>query len=184
LIPETPKEGDPIFDTVRTLVVASNQLACDQGMKQARRLGYQAVLLSTTLTGEARLIGQDLILKVKQHLLEKTPTMFISGGETTVTVRGRGIGGRNQELVLGCVKELAGTQLVIASLGTDGIDGNSIAAGAIADGNTLFRAHEHQLDPSAFLKNNDSYSFFSALHDAIITGSTGTNVMDIQVILL
>jgi glycerate 2-kinase len=183
LIPETPKEGDPIFDTVRTLVVASNQLACDQGMKQARRLGYQAVLLSSTLTGEARLIGQDLILKVKQHLPEKTPTMFISGGETTVTVTGGGVGGRNQELVLGCVKELAGSELVVASIGTDGIDGNSAAAGAIADGMTFSRAQDHHLDPSIFLKNNDSHAFFSALHDAIVTGPTGTNVMDVQVIL-
>ena len=183
LIPETPKEGDPLFDDVRTMVVANNQLACDHAMKKARGLGYEAVLVSDTITGEARHIGRDLVSKAKQHLPNEN-IVFISGGETTVTIRGGGIGGRNQELVLGCVKELAGTQHVVASLGTDGIDGNSTAAGAVADGMTLSRAQDHRLDPSIFLKNNDSNSFFIALSDAIVTGPTGTNVMDIQVILL
>ena len=182
-ISETPKEGDPLFESVHHIIVANNQLACDHAVKKAQELGYEAVLVSTTITGDARHVGQDLISKARQYP-PKEQIVFITGGETTVTVKGSGTGGRNQELVLSCVKELAGTQLVIASLGTDGFDGNSTAAGAIADGMTLSRAQDHRLDPSIFLKNNDSNSFFLALHDAILTGPTGTNVMDIQVILL
>jgi glycerate-2-kinase len=182
-ISETPKEGDPLFESVHHIIVASNQLACDHAVKKAQELGYEAILTSTTMTGEARHIGRDIVSKAKQHLPNEN-IVFISGGETTVTIRGSGIGGRNQELILGCVKELAGTQLVVASLGTDGIDGNSTAAGAVADGMTLSRAQYHRLDPSIFFKNNDTNSFFLALHDAIVTGPTGTNVMDIQVILL
>jgi glycerate 2-kinase len=183
LIPETPKEDDPIFGSVRTMIVASNQLACDHALKKARELGYEPVLLSTTLTGEARTVGRGLISKAKHHLPQENVAL-ISGGETTVKVKGDGNGGRNQELVLSCVEELAGTQCVVASLGTDGIDGNSAAAGAVADGMTLSRAQGQQLEPSSFLEKNDSNSFFSALHDAIVTGPTGTNVMDVQLILL
>jgi len=182
-VPETPKEGDPCFDSVRTTVVASNQLACDHAVKKARELGYTPVLLSTTLTGEARAVGRDLLLKAKHYHAGKNIAL-ISGGETTVTVKGDGIGGRNQELVLGCVEDLTGMQLVVASLGTDGIDGNSTAAGAVADGMTLSRAQEQRLKPSLFLQKNDSNSFFSLLHDVILTGPTGTNVMDVQVVLL
>ncbi|HVQ00831.1 MAG TPA: glycerate kinase [Candidatus Thermoplasmatota archaeon] len=181
-VPETLKEGDPCFRSVRTLVVASNQLACDHAVKKAKALGYTPVLLSTTLTGEARAVGRDLILKARHYHAGKNIAL-ISGGETTVTIRGDGVGGRNQELVLSCVSEIEGTRLVVASLGTDGVDGNSNAAGAIADGATLSRAREERLEPSLFLQKNDSNTFFSLLHDAILTGSTGTNVMDIQVVL-
>jgi glycerate-2-kinase len=103
------------------------------------------------------------------------------GGETTVTVTGKGVGGRNQELVLGAVRQVAGLDgVAIASIGTDGIDGTSEAAGAICDGHTLERALSERLKPEEYLKNNDSYSFFSWLGDAIITGPTLTNVMDLM----
>jgi glycerate-2-kinase len=100
-----------------------------------------------------------------------------------VTVRGNGVGGRNQELVLGCVEDIAGSDMVLASFATDGIDGNSDAAGAIADGYSLVRAQEKQLTPCRFLQDNDSYAFFQALGDTLHTGVTGTNVMDILIIL-
>jgi glycerate-2-kinase len=121
--------------------------------------------------------------RANQSMIQKN-IAFISGGETTVTVIGNGMGGRNQELVLSCIQEIAGNQIVIASLGTDGIDGASVAAGAVADGATFSRAQKNHLDPMEFLMKNDSNSFFSMLHDEILTGPTGTNVMDIQVILL
>jgi glycerate-2-kinase len=182
LLPETPKKGNPVFHSVHNFIVANNQLACRQAVKKARELGYTSVLVTTAITGDARNVGQCLLKRATKSLSQKN-TVFVSGGEPTVTVRGHGQGGRNQELVLSCVKEIAGAHIVIASMGTDGIDGSSPAAGALADGGTLSRAQNKQLDPLIFLKNNDSYTFFSALHDEILTGPTGTNVMDIQLIL-
>jgi len=182
-IPETPKQGDAVFKTVRTMVVANNQLACDHAMKKAQELGYEPMLVSTSISGKARQLGRELVSRAK-HYRPNSNIALISSGEPTVLVKGTGIGGRNQELVLGCVTDLSGTQVVVASLGTDGIDGNSTAAGAIADGLTLTRAKDFKLDPSVFLLNNDSNTFFRTLHDTIVTGPTGTNVMDIQVILL
>ena len=110
--------------------------------------------------------------------------MCISGGETTVTVSGNGSGGRNQELVLGCISDIAGKNVVVASFATDGIDGNSDVAGALADGCTLARAKKKKLDPHRFLEENNSSVFFKGLGDALRTGSTGTNVMDIQIMIL
>jgi len=182
-IPETPKKGDAVFHSVRNVIIADNQLACQQALKKAQELGYETLLVTTAITGEARDVGHYLIKRAKQSLAQKN-IVFISGGETTVTVKGDGKGGRNQELVLSCVEELAGTQIVVASMGTDGIDGNSNAAGAVADGETASRAQHKQLDPLTFLKNNDSNTFFSILHDEILTGPTGTNVMDIQLMVL
>lgn len=182
-IPETLKKENPVFTRVRNEIVANNRLACHQAVKKGRELGYETLLVSTTITGEARDVGQYLIKRARQNLTQKN-MMFVSGGETTVMVKGDGKGGRNQELVISCVKEITGTQIVIASMGTDGIDGTSNAAGAIADGATFSRAQKNRIDPREFLKNNDSNSFFLILHDDILTGPTGTNVMDIQVILL
>jgi hydroxypyruvate reductase len=108
----------------------------------------------------------------------------ISGGETTVTIRGSGLGGRNQEFVLAAAGEIAGLDnAVILSGGTDGTDGPTDAAGALADGTTLARAKELGLDANVFLDNNDSYHFFQALGDLLITGPTFTNVMDLRIIL-
>ena len=109
--------------------------------------------------------------------------VFISGGETTVTIKGSGKGGRNQEMVLGSIKELANKKVVFSSFATDGVDGMSDAAGAIADAYTLMRAHEKDLDPTRFLDENNSYEFFKNLDDLFVTGPTGTNVMDIQILV-
>jgi glycerate-2-kinase len=116
-------------------------------------------------------------------MLPRDHAAVIFGGETTVTVTGDGSGGRNQELVLATLEEIEGERLVVLSCGTDGVDGRSPAAGAIADGASLRRARQRGLDPAAALRDNDSYPFFKALGDAIVTGPTGTNVMDIQIVV-
>jgi glycerate-2-kinase len=180
-ISETPKNDDPIFNNVHNFVVANNEIACVAAINKAKRLGYEAKLLSTSLTGEAKNISDMLLDKVKNHY--KYKSIFISGGETTVTIKGKGKGGRNQELVLGGVKRIAHSDIVFASFATDGIDGKSDAAGAIADGFSFSRAINKELNPKKYLEENNSYEFFSRLNDLLITGPTGTNVMDIQLIL-
>jgi glycerate-2-kinase len=182
-ISETLKENDPVFTTVFNFVIANNERACQGAMEKAKELGYHARLLTTSLTGEAREIGKYLITKGKKSLIHEK-TIVITGGETTVTVQNGGTGGRNQELVLSCVEEIAGDEFVVTSIGTDGIDGNSDAAGALADGFTLARALKKKLNPSHFLEQNNSNVFFRALGDTLLTGLTGTNVMDVQIMIL
>jgi glycerate-2-kinase len=141
------------------------------------------MLLTTTLDGEAKDIGKYLVEKATNYLTDAKKTVFIVGGETTVTIKGRGKGGRNQEMVLSGVKELAEKDVVFSSFATDGIDGMSDAAGAIADAYTLTRANKKDLDPAKFLDENNSYEFFRNLGDLFTTGPTGTNVMDIQILV-
>ena len=146
------------------------------------------MILTTYLEGEARIVGEFLTeiareIQYRDRPLKK-PAAVIIGGETTVSVRGTGIGGRNQELVLGASMKISGLSCLIASLGTDGIDGPTSAAGAFVDGNTFDRSIKLGLNRDEYLKNNDSYSFFKQLGDLIITGPTGTNVNDITIILV
>jgi len=179
-IPETPKNCDPVFENVHNFIVANNEIACNAAGIKAKELGYEPVLLTTYLTGEAKDVGTYLVEKTGESDRKK---FFISGGETTVTIRGNGKGGRNQEMVLGSIKNLDGKDTVFASFATDGIDGKSDAAGAIADGFSLKRARKRNLDPDRYLMDNNSYEFFNTLGDLFITGPTGTNVMDIQIIV-
>jgi len=181
-LPETLKKDDVAFEKVFNFIIANNEQACQAALKKAAELGYDATLITTSMTGEAKTLGRYLIDRVKNSLVQEHAA-FISGGEPTVTVRGHGVGGRNQELVLGCVEDIAGSEMVLASFATDGIDGNSDAAGAIADGCSLARAQEKQLAPCRFLQENASYAFFQVLGDLLHTGTTGTNVMDILIIL-
>ena len=181
-LPETLKTGNPAFENVFHFIIANNEQACQAAVKKAGEIGYDAKLITTSMTGEAKTLGRYLVDRAKNSLV-KEHAAFITGGEPTVTVRGNGIGGRNQELVLGCVKDIAGSDIVLASFATDGLDGNSDAAGAIADGCSLARAQKKHLIPSRFLQDNDSYVFFQVLGDFLHTGPTGTNVMDIQIIL-
>jgi len=180
-ITETLKHGDPIFNNVYNFIVANNRIACNAALDKAKSLGYKTMLLTTSLTGEAKYVSDILLDKAKNHF--KNSSIFISGGETTVTIKGNGRGGRNQELVLAGVKRIADSDIVIASFATDGIDGKSNAAGAIADGFTYSRAKNKDLSPERYLEENNSYEFFSFLNDLLITGPTGTNVIDIQLIL-
>lgn len=174
---ETPAR----LDNVNHVIVANNERACRHACTVAQQKGYHCDVASTTLSGEARQVGRDVARYVR--LLPREDAAVVFGGETTVTVKGNGSGGRNQELVLGALEDIAGERLVLLSCGTDGVDGNSPAAGAIADGDSLQRAHHENLNPAAALRENDSYRFFDGLGDAIMTGPTGTNVMDIQIIL-
>ncbi len=182
-IPETPKPGDIVFERVTNHVVANNKRACAAAEEKAKKLGYEAIVLTTSLTGEARDVGKYLANRAQAYETHEKKTIFIASGETTVTVNGKGEGGRNQELVLGALPELDDTEMVFASFATDGKDGTSDAAGAIADGNSLQRAKHKNLDISTFLEENNSYNFFRKLQDALMTGPTGTNVMDMQLLL-
>jgi glycerate-2-kinase len=185
-IPETPKPGSRVFRNVRNFVIANNETACKAALNHLRSRGIHSRLLTTSLQGEAREVGRSVAslakkIKKRQHI---EPRAVIMGGETTVTVTGDGKGGRNQELVLATSMGISKLRNVaVASIGTDGIDGNSNAAGAIADVFTMERARSLNLDPTKFLCDNDSHTFFKKLHDTIQTGSTGTNVNDILILL-
>ncbi|HEC89540.1 MAG TPA: DUF4147 domain-containing protein [Thermoplasmatales archaeon] len=178
-IPETPDEDDEVFKHVKNIIVANNEKACLSAALYARKIGYNSSIITTKLTGEAKETGVNLIKKIPLVL----DRVFIAGGETTVTVKGNGKGGRNQEMVLGCIDLLEDTPLVFTSFATDGIDGDSDAAGAIADGYTKSKANKNNLNPRDYLEDNNSYVCFKNLGDLLLTGPTGTNVMDIQVIL-
>ncbi len=179
-IPETLKKDNPMFDRVYHSIIGNNSRACLAVKRKAEFLGYTATILTTELTGEARSVGKELVTQI--HSTPKK-TVLICGGETTVSVKGKGRGGRNQELVLGCAEMIAGTDIVMASFATDGKDGTSDAAGALIDGWTLSQAINKGLTPQSFLDENNAYEFFRSVHGLLITGPTRTNVMDIQVVL-
>lgn len=188
-IPETPKPGDEIFQRIVHVIVASNRLAVQAALEEAARLGYHPFLLSTFVEGEAREVARVIAAIAKEIITTgrpvPRPACVVWGGETTVTVRGSGRGGRNQELALAAAIALQGwPEVVVASLGTDGVDGPTDAAGAIADGESVHRAYLLGLDAMAHLNANDSYAFFEALGDLIRTGPTGTNVNDIGVMVV
>ncbi len=188
-VPETPKPGDPVLARVTNVIVGSNRLAALAALARAEELGMHTLLLSTFVEGEAREVGRVLAAvarEVAQHDQPlPRPACIVAGGETTVTVRGSGLGGRNQEVALGAALSLPGLERVlVASLATDGSDGPTDAAGAVADGTTLARAAALGLDAHASLVANDSYHFFQALGDLLITGPTNTNVNDLMVVMV
>jgi glycerate 2-kinase len=182
--PETPKPGDRLFRRVRNTVVGSNRLALDAAARRAKELGYRALILSSEIQGETREIARmhAAIARELAHAGRpmRPPACIITGGETTVTLKGDGLGGRNQEFVLAAAIDIAGVPgVVVFSAGTDGSDGPTDAAGAIADGQTLARGP----DARQYLGANDSYHYFEALGDLVKTGPTNTNVMDVRLIL-
>lgn len=190
-IPETPKTGDPVFRRSETFIVGSSAQACAAASRTARRLGYSVMVLTSRLegdNGEAARFHMSIASEIVfQRRPLRRPACMISGGETTVKVTGKGKGGRNQEFALHCARQLAclPAPALAASLGTDGTDGPTDAAGAIADNTTLTRSMKygaHFLGES--LDNNDSYPFFQRLGDLIVTGPTRTNVMDLHIILV
>jgi hydroxypyruvate reductase/glycerate 2-kinase len=186
LIPETPKEG-AIFDNVENIIIGSNSMALDAARRKAAAMGLCAEIISSELTGEARDAGRWLgsIAKKSQGKCVPDSMCLISGGETTVTVKGDGVGGRNMELALAFALETDGREgVTLLSAGTDGTDGPTDAAGAIVDGYTITGAKAAGLDPVACLNNNDSYSFFKKTGELFVTGPTGTNVMDIQIMMI
>jgi len=182
---ESPKPGEAAFERVQNLIVGSNALAVAAASDEARRLGYRPLVLSTFIEGETRDVARVHAAIAKEVLASgrpvRRPACIISGGETTVTVRGKGLGGRNQEFALAAAIDIAGLDgVVVFSAGTDGTDGPTDAAGAIADGRTTARGG----DAAAYLRNNDSYHFFEKLGDLLKTGATGTNVADVRLIVI
>lgn len=188
-VPDTPKAGDPLFRRTRNLIIGSNRLAVDAAAARAKALGYKPLILSTTIEGETRDVAL-MHAAIAREALEsgrpaKPPLCLISGGETTVTLRGAGLGGRNQEFALAAALALDGLPGILAfSAGTDGTDGPTDAAGAQADGATVSRAAAQGLSAKQSLANNDSYNFFRPLNDLVMTGPTGTNVMDVRLLLI
>lgn len=188
-IDETPKVDDPCFARVHNKIIGNNSLAIAAAADRARDLGYSVLRLTSRLQGEARTIGSALAT-IAQEVRQNghpiaPPACIIAGGETTVTLRGKGKGGRNQELALAAGLTLDGWKgITFLSAGTDGTDGPTDAAGAIVDGSTIQRGNALGLAAKTHLQDNDSYHYFSKLNDLLITGATGTNVMDLQIVLI
>ncbi|MGC8998009.1 MAG: glycerate kinase type-2 family protein [Candidatus Bathyarchaeia archaeon] len=189
LIPETPKAGDEAFKKVFNVVIGNNRAASMAACETLKSEGLNTLLLTSLLEGEARHVGTVLASIAREVSASgnpvKKPAGIVAGGETTVTVTGKGKGGRNQEIALAASMKIRGLDgVVIASLSTDGVDGPTDAAGAIADGKTIARAEALGLRAEEFLADNNSYGFFSKLGDLIFTGPTGTNVNDVSIIIV
>jgi glycerate 2-kinase len=189
LIPETPKDGNRMFEHVENVIVGSNKTLLNAAMeKEAEGSGFEVEIISSEISGEAKDVGKwlaqkSITLKASRNQKIKKSKCLISGGETTVTVKGNGVGGRNMELALSFAIEINGVDgITLLSAGTDGTDGPTDAAGAIVDGQTVSKAKAIGIDPEAYLRNNDSYNFFRKTDELFNTGPTGTNVMDIQIV--
>jgi hydroxypyruvate reductase len=184
---ETPKPGDARLAHARTSIIGGRRDAMDGAVAEAEARGYHVVRVDDAVVGEARVAGPShLRACLAAAAGAGRPACIVSSGETTVRVTGDGKGGRNQEFALACAAPLSalGIAAAVASVGTDGIDGPTDAAGAIVDNTTVDRARAARLRPEAFLERNDAYRFFAPLDDLVITGPTGTNVGDLQIILL
>jgi hydroxypyruvate reductase len=181
---ETLKAGDPVFGRVQNIIIGDNRLAAQAAREQAAREGFQAEILTSELQGEARQVGHELAHRLRVDSSTKPrPFCLIAGGETTVTLRGKGKGGRNQELALAAVDDLAGLQgVMFIAFATDGDDGPTDAAGAVVTGESAQRAQSLGLDAASYLSRNDAYPFFEALGDLLKTGPTSTNVNDLAVL--
>ena len=181
---ETPKPGDSALGRTQNIIIASNEHAAQAALSEARALGLNAFLLSTFVEGEAREVAKVFAALLREvahsgHPIPR-PACIVAGGETTVTVRGQGLGGRNQELALAAAPAIVGLpDVAILALGTDGTDGPTDAAGALSTGGTATRAQQKGLSITSYLTDNNAYHFFHALNDLIITGPTNTNVNDL-----
>lgn len=188
-VPEAPGPLHPHLDRTTVEVIGNNALAAAAAAREAEARGFVSAVRSTAVEGEAREVGARLS-RLARRLRDgeddlRPPACLVMGGETTVTVRGAGMGGPNLEVALGAAAGLAGMERVLVmSVGTDGRDGPTDAAGAWVDGSTVERARTAGLDPAHSLTENDAYTFFGALDDLIVTGPTGTNVMDLMLVLV
>jgi glycerate 2-kinase len=188
-IQETPKPGAPEFANVDNLIIGSLSDAISAAKREAKRQGFTPLVLSSMIQGEAREVAKVLCAIAKEIRLSGRPILppacLLSGGETTVTIKGQGKGGRNTELALAAGIELSGaSSILLLSAGTDGTDGPTDAAGAFVNGSTIARAALVDLSASQHLAQNNSYPFFQSLGDLLITGPTHTNVMDLQILLV
>lgn len=192
LIPETPKPGDPVFKNVNNVIVANNRLLVDAAAGKARGLGFNTLILSTEVEGEAKDVGRFFAAMAREIATSgnpaKPPACVMAAGETTVTVRGHGLGGRNQEMALawaiGAAERPQANPSCFASVATDGTDGPTTAAGGLVDPSTFSRAKQMGLSPLDYLLENDSFNFLTRTGDLIVTGPTGTNLMDLQILLV
>lgn len=186
--PKLSEDQNDTREDVEHMIIASNKEACKCATKLLNDAGYKTFYLGSAIQGEthevARALGGIYTETEKGNTDWAIPIAFVSGGETTVTVKGNGKGGRNQEFALSMVEMIKGKHITFASFGTDGIDGNSPADGAIVNGKTFEMSKSIDLDPKYYLERNDSFNFFDKLGLAIITGPTGTNVMDIQIAII
>ena len=189
-ISETPKDNDKIFDRVFNFIVGSNILALEAASATAKTLGYETLILSSMVEGETREVARVHAAMAKEIIKTgrpiPAPACIISGGETTVTIRGDGLGGRNQEFCLAASMDLVELppNVVILSGGTDGNDGPTDAAGALVDPFTVMRGKDVGMEAAEFLNRNDAYHFFEMTKDLLITGPTNTNVMDVRLVLV
>jgi glycerate 2-kinase len=188
-IAETPKADDPLFLQVTNVVIGNNTLVVDAAAARARQLGFTPHVLTSALEGEARLAARDVV-RVARRIKDglgpvAAPACVLASGETTVTVRGRGTGGRCQEFTLAAALEIENLDgVAVLAAGTDGSDGPTLAAGAVADGMSARRARELGREPRARLEANDSHGVFDALGDLVVTGPTNTNLLDLYLVLV
>lgn len=190
-IPDTPKPGDPLFERVSNVIIANNRLLVDAAARRAAQLGFRNLVLGTDLEGEAREVAQVFAAIARESVRTgnpiAAPACILSAGETTVSVKGNGEGGRNQEMALAWAIAMAASPqspCCFASVATDGTDGPTDAAGGLVDPATCSRAAALGLNPADFLRNNDSRNFLAKTGDLIVTGPTQTNLMDLQVLLV
>jgi hydroxypyruvate reductase len=188
-VPDTPKPGDPLFERVENVIVGSGAMAAQAALQKGEALGYRGFLLTTTLGGEAREVGKFFSALARELVRfgrpVPPPALLVAAGETTVTVRGSGRGGRNQEFALSAALGIAGlANVVVGALATDGWDGPTDAAGGMVDRGTAARIREAGLDPEEALAQNDAYTALKAAGDLLVTGPTGTNVADLYFVLL
>jgi glycerate 2-kinase len=180
---ETPKSDDQAFLRSRWWTILSNQTAIEQAQKAAERAGFTVHIDNSCDDWDYERAAEYLLECLRQFRKEAARVCLISGGEVTVKVTNGGVGGRNQQFALACAGKIAGENITVLSAGTDGVDGNSPATGAVTDGSTLMRAKTKGLDAHAALKTFDAYPFLTALGDAIQTGPTGNNVRDLRILL-
>lgn len=187
-IADTPKPGDTIFSRVNNIIVGNNRIALEAARSKAEELGFEADITSDRVSGDAAgLAGKmaEYAIERQRSLASGGRSCVISGGETTVIVKGDGKGGRNMELALAFAEKIKGAQgITLLSAGTDGTDGPTDAAGAIVNGNTVLDAASAGYDAAEYLENNDSYNFFNNTEGLLKTGPTGTNVMDVQIMII
>jgi hydroxypyruvate reductase len=180
---ETPKSDDPVFHRARWWPVLSNQTAIAEASVAAERAGFIVHVDNSCDDWDYQRAAEYLPQRVRELREQFSPVCLLSGGEVTVKVVNGGVGGRNQQFALACAARIAGENITVLSAGTDGVDGNSPAAGAIVDGSTIERAHARGLDARAALEKFAAYPFFSALGDAIEIGPTGNNLRDLRILL-
>jgi glycerate 2-kinase len=181
---ETPKPGDSAFRNSHSITVLSNQTAVSAAAERARLCGFEVEIDNSCDDWDYAKAADYLLERSRELRRTASPVCLLSGGEVTVKVGDNsGVGGRNQQFTLYCAQKIAGESIIVLSAGTDGIDGNSLAAGAVVDGSTMSRTRERGLDPASALSQFDSYPLLESIGDTIVIGPTGNNVRDLRILL-